>query len=153
MALFYLIDLMIKKENIVFFVDALSALQSLENFKTNTKPDLVICLLLFLFLITGYSLLRAPPRERIFACTAVCTPASRAVVVRLRGDLKCMLRICLYWREAIERERGGGMSVLGGGGSQREPQASCSLLTTFSLMDNHIGENLIVLWWLQPIEG
>ena len=36
--------------------------------------------------ITGYSLLRATPREWIFACTAVCTPASRAVVLRLRGD-------------------------------------------------------------------
>ena len=34
-------------------------------------------------LITGYPLLRAPPREWIFACTAVCTPASRAVVLRL----------------------------------------------------------------------
>ena len=38
------------------------------------------------------------------------------------------------------------MSVLGGGGgrsAQREPPASRRLLTTFSLMDNHIGENLI----------
>ena len=36
--------------------------------------------------ITGYSLLQAPTREWIFACTAVCTPASRAVMLRLRGD-------------------------------------------------------------------
>ena len=58
-------------------------------------------------LITGYSLLRAPPREWIFACTDVCTPTSRAVVLRLWGDLTCMLRICLCLREAIERERRG----------------------------------------------
>ena len=32
---------MIKKENIVLFVDSLSALQSLENFNTNTRPDLI----------------------------------------------------------------------------------------------------------------
>ena len=41
MAFFYLIDLMIKKENIVLFVDSLSALKSLENFNTNTRPDLI----------------------------------------------------------------------------------------------------------------
>ena len=58
-------------------------------------------------LITGYSLLQAPPREWIFACTAVCTPALRAVVLRLREDLTCMLRICLYRREYIEGERRG----------------------------------------------
>ena len=57
--------------------------------------------------ITGYSLLRAPPREWIFACTAVCTPVARAVVLRLRGDLTCMLIICLYRRESIEKERKG----------------------------------------------
>ena len=48
------------------------------------------------------------------------------------------------------------MSVLGSGGSrsaQREPPTSRRLLTTFSLMDDHIGENLIELRWLQPIEG
>ena len=40
------------------------------------------------------------------------------------------------------------MSVLGGGGSrsaQRELLASRRLLTTFSRMENHIGENLIEL--------
>ena len=39
------------------------------------------------------------------------------------------------------------MSVLGGGGNlsaRREPPASRRLLTNFSLMDNHIAENLIV---------
>ena len=56
------------------------------------------------------------PREWIFACTAVCNPVSRAVVLRLRGDLTCMVRICLYRREAIKKISGGlGMSVLGGG--------------------------------------
>ena len=48
------------------------------------------------------------------------------------------------------------MSVLDGGGSrcaQREPPASRRLLTTFSLMGDYIGENLIELRWLQPIEG
>ena len=48
------------------------------------------------------------------------------------------------------------MSVLGGGGSRsagRESLASRRFLTTFSLMDDHIGENLIELQWLQPIEG
>ena len=42
-------------------------------------------LLCLFVLITGYSLLQAPPREWIFACMAVCTPASRAVILRLRG--------------------------------------------------------------------
>ena len=47
------------------------------------------------------------PKEVDFACTAVFTPASRAVVLRLQGDLICVLRICLYRREAIEGEKGG----------------------------------------------
>ena len=64
----------------------------------------IVCLFV---LITGYSLLRAPTREWIFACTAVCTPASRAVVLRLQGDLTCMLRICLYKTESIKGERRG----------------------------------------------
>ena len=44
------------------------------------------------------------------------------------------------------------MSVLGGGGSQsawREPQASRRLLTTFSGMDNNLGQNFNELRWLQ----
>ena len=45
------------------------------------------------------------PKEWIFACTAIFTPASRAVVLCLRGDLTCMLRICLYRRESMEGER------------------------------------------------
>ena len=48
------------------------------------------------------------------------------------------------------------MIVLGGGGSQsalREPPASRRLLTTFSFMENPIGDNLLELRWLQPIEG
>ena len=53
---------------------------------------LSVCVCLFVS-ITGYSLLRAPPREWIFACTAVCTPASRAVVLRLRGGA-CGVCIC-----------------------------------------------------------
>ena len=43
----------------------------------------------------------------IFACTAVFTPATRAVVLRLRKDLTCLLRICLYRREAIEGDKEG----------------------------------------------
>ena len=50
-------------------------------------------------------------------------------------------------------EEGSRECVLGGGGSlinaQREPQASHRLLTTFSHMENDIGENLIKLWWPQ----
>ena len=61
-----------------------------------------VCLFLS---ITGYSLLQAPSREWIFVCTAVCTHSSRAVVRRLRGDLTCVLRICLYRRESIEEKR------------------------------------------------
>ena len=52
------------------------------------------------------------------------------------------------------RGRGDGVSVLGGGGSQsarREPPAIRRLLTIFSLMDIHIGENLIELYWPQSI--
>ena len=98
--------------------------------------------------ITGYSLLRAPPKEWIFACMAVCTPVSRAVVLRLRGDLTCMLRICLYRREAIEREKRGVGNV-----SFRwwrkpdclERTGHPQVTDNFSLMDNHIGENLIEL--------
>ena len=44
------------------------------------------------------------------------------------------------------------MSVLVGGGSwsaRRESEASNRLLTTFSHMENNIGENLIELWWPQ----
>ena len=40
-------------------------------------------------------------------------------------------------------KRGSGVSVLGGGGNwsaRREPPTSRRLLTTFSLMDNHIGK-------------
>ena len=50
-----------------------------------------------------------PQREWVFACTAICTPASRAVVLELRlwGELTSMLRICLYRRESIEGERRG----------------------------------------------
>ena len=43
----------------------------------------------------------------IFACTAVFTPASRAVMLCLWGDLTCILRICLYRRKAIEKKEGG----------------------------------------------
>ena len=73
--------------------------------------------------------------------------------------LTCMQRVCLYLKGAREGEQSGsGISVLGDGGSaswsaQREPSASRRLLTTFSLMDNHIGENLIELQWPQPIEN
>ena len=59
--------------------------------------------------------------------------------------------------EEEEEEEGGGeegvqMSVLGDGGSRsarREPQASHMLLTTFSHMENQIGENLLELGWPQ----
>ena len=63
-------------------------------------------LLLFVS-FTGYSLLRALPREWIFACTTVFTPASRAAVLRLRGGFTCMLIICLYRREAMEGDERG----------------------------------------------
>ena len=39
---------------------------------------------------TGYSLLQAPLREWIFACTTVFTHASRAALLHLRGALTCM---------------------------------------------------------------
>ena len=42
---------------------------------------------------TGYSLLRAPPREWIFADTTVFTPAARAAVLRLWGDLTVEKRL------------------------------------------------------------
>ena len=48
------------------------------------------------------------------------------------------------------------MSVLGGGGSwsaRREPPAIRTLLTTFSLMDDHIGENLNELQYPQGHRG
>ena len=41
------------------------------------------------------------PREWIFVCTTVFTPASRAANLRLRGGFTCMLRICLYRMAAI----------------------------------------------------
>ena len=96
-------------------------------------------------------LLRAPPRGWIFACTAGFAPASRAVVLRLCGDLTCLLRICLYRRKGIEGEKRGGRKcqfkvVEEAGVPGRELPASRRLLTTFLLMDNHIGENLIELW-------
>ena len=70
--------------------------------------------------------------------------------------LTCMLRVCLHrelWRGRRERL---GKSVLGSGGSRstgKEPPASRRLPITFWLMDNHIGESLIELWWPQPIKG
>ena len=48
------------------------------------------------------------------------------------------------------------MSVLGGGGSQsarREAPACRRLPTTFSLMDNHIGENLISYGGSSPLRA
>ena len=69
--------------------------------------------------------------------------------------LTCMLRVCLYRKEAMEWEnRGVGNVSFRCGGSRsarREPPASRRLLTTFSLVDKHIGENLIQLRWPQSI--
>ena len=51
-------------------------------------------------------------------------------------------------------KRGREYQFLGGGGSRsarRERLTSRRLLTTFSLMDIHIGENLIELRWLHPL--
>ena len=69
-----------------------------------TVGGIFVCLFVS---FTGYSLLRAPRREWIFACTTIFTPASRAAVLRLRGGLTCVLRICLYRREAMEGEERG----------------------------------------------
>ena len=58
-----------------------------------------------------------------------------------------MLKICLYRREAMEEEKRGVGNVRFR--SWKKPEcperttASQRLLTTFSRMDNHIGENLI----------
>ena len=63
-----------------------------------------ICLFV---LNTGYSLLRALPRGWIFACTAVFTPASRAVVLRLRGEKQndhiTFLKVSLILRKRNNR--------------------------------------------------
>ena len=74
-----------------------------------------------------------------------------------RGDLTCMLRIFLYRRESIEGER----RAVGNVSFRwwRKPEclerttSQPQVTNTFSLMDDHIGENLIELRWLQPIQG
>ena len=60
--------------------------QDVVYYGNDLSPTLkTVCLCLFIS-FTGYSLLRAPPKEWIFACTTVFTPASRAAVLRLWGE-------------------------------------------------------------------
>ena len=63
--------------------------------------------------------------------------------------LSCMLRVCLYRKRAMEWEKRGVGNISFRWWRKLEcPERTTGqlqLLTTFSLMDNHIGENLIEL--------
>ena len=68
-----------------------------------------------------------------------------------------MLGICLHRKGAMEGEKRGVGNISFRWwrkpkcpkGTDGQPQVT----ETFSLMNNHIGENFVELWWPQPIKG